>query len=222
MTLHPPPRSLRRAAAGGARRAACGRSRLPGLAGTLLAALAAFAVAACRTEREGSLYLHPNADLAAYRRVAVLPLANLATDRFAADRVREILAVELSALGLFEVVENGEVNRVMRTQNLGDVDVLGPDELRTIGQALDCQALMLGSVMEYRERRSGNLSIPEVSISLRLIDVESGIAVWAANRAESGLSIETKLLGVGERTLTEVVRQVVRSLLTELYLSAGY
>lgn len=208
----------RTAGASGARHTGRARPRASALAGLLCVALAG----ACRSQRESSQYLHPNADLAAYQRVALLPLENLATDRFAADRVREILSVELASLGTFAVVENGEVNRVMRLANLGEVDVLGPEELRTIGRELDCQALMLGSVMEYRERRSGNLSIPEVSISLRLIDVESGIAVWAANRAETGLSIETKLLGVGERTLTEVVRDVVRNLLNEMYLSAGY
>ena len=46
--------------------------------------------------------------------MAVLPLENLSGDRFASDRVRELLVTEMQALGIFEVVDVGEVNRVLR------------------------------------------------------------------------------------------------------------
>ncbi len=71
--------------------------------------LVPLAMASCAsTKIEPAVYMHPNADLSVYERVAVLPFENLTTERFAADRVRELLVVELSSKGLFEVVESGE------------------------------------------------------------------------------------------------------------------
>jgi curli biogenesis system outer membrane secretion channel CsgG len=185
----------------------------------LLLALAAAALAGgCSSKTQGSLFVHPNADLSTYQRVAVLPLENLTTDRFAGERVREILVIELSAEGLFEVVEPGEVNRVLKVQNVVSVDDLGPPEIAQIGTALGAQALMLGSVGEYRERRSGTLSAPDIAVTLRLIDVETGLVVWSVSDARTGVSTWTRLFGVGERSQSDVARELVRELVGTLYL----
>ena len=67
------------------------------------------------------MFLHENADLSTVRRVAVLPFENLTTDRFASERVRQIFVVELLSQGAFDVVETGEVNRVLRAQNVENI-----------------------------------------------------------------------------------------------------
>ena len=167
------------------------------------------------------MYLHPNVDLSAYRRVAVLPLDNLSTDRFAADRVREILVVELSAARLFEVVETGEVNRVLRSFNLGTAAELGPADIAAIGQELGVEGLLAGTVMEYGERRTGTFTAPDVALSLHLLDVETGISAWSVTDARTGLGLWTRLFGVGEMSRTEVVQDLIRSLVSELLSAAG-
>jgi len=170
-------------------------------------------LAACASQSAPSMYVHPNADLTLYPRVAVLPLTNLTTDRFAGDRVREILVVELAALDIFEVAENGSVNRTLRTLKVTDVEELDPPTIAAIGKELGVQGLFLGTVMDFRERRAGNLAAPEIALSLRLVDVESGVVVWAGNDARAGLSLGTRLFGVGEQTATSVVRELIRELM---------
>jgi TolB-like protein len=176
----------------------------------------------CASPPAPTIYLHPNADLAVFRKVAVLPLENLTSDRFAADRTREILTVELLAGGVFEPLEVGEVNRVLRVQNLAALTDLGPEEVAKLGKALGVQALVMGSVMDSTERRVGTLTAPQVALSLKMIDVQTGTTVWSVVDARTGLSTTTRLFGVGEETSSQAVRELVRQLLDELLRTAGY
>jgi curli biogenesis system outer membrane secretion channel CsgG len=183
--------------------------------------LCASLLPACASDGGGAVYLHPNADLGRFRDVAVLPLENLSSDRYAADRVREVLVVELLASGAFDVTEQGEVNRVLRQLNVGLITELGPEQIAAIGGELGVEGLLLGSVMEFRERRTGTFTAPEISLSLRMVDVETGLVVWLVSDARTGLSLSTRLFGVGEATQTEVVRDLVRQLIDELFEAAG-
>ncbi len=176
----------------------------------------------CASPPAPTVYLHPNADLAVFRKVAVLPLENLTSDRFAADRTREILTVELLAGGVFEPLEVGEVNRVLRVQNLASLTDLGPEEVASLGEALGVQALVMGSVMDSTERRVGTLTAPQVALSLKMLDVQTGTTVWSVVDARTGLSTTTRLFGVGEETSSQAVRELVRQLLDELLRAAGY
>jgi polysaccharide biosynthesis protein PelC len=179
--------------------------------------LVLFALGGCASEPlEPSVYVHPNADFSLYKEVAVLPLENLTSERFAAERVRELLVVELSAQGLFGVVEPGEVNRVLRLHSIDTPSVLGPDAIKQLGTELKAQALLTGSVIEYREQRTGTLNSPEVALSLRMIDVESGLVVWSVTDARTGMGVWTRLFGVGEENQTGAARKLIRDLLQEL------
>ena len=60
------------------------------------------------------VYLHPGGDLSALQKVAVIPLANFSNDRFAGERVTHALITELLIRTDFIVVEEGEVNRVLK------------------------------------------------------------------------------------------------------------
>ena len=178
---------------------------------------ALLSVAACAsTEPTGSLYVHPNADWSNYQRVAVLPLENLTNERYAAERVREVLNVEINAQGLFEAIELGEINRAVRTQGIVNLTELGPEQTTALGKALDAQALMLGSVMEFDERRTGSVSLPDVAVSLRMLDVETGLVIWAVTDARAGAKFATRLLGVGEESQTEATVRLVRDVLATL------
>lgn len=197
------------------------RPRPPALRRTTLLLVVLSAIG-CASPPAPTVYLHPNADLAMFRKVAVLPLQNLTSDRFASDRTREILTVELLAGGVFEPLEVGEVNRVLRVQNLAALDDLGPEAVARLGEALGVQALVMGSVMDSTERRVGTLTAPQVALSLKMIDVQTGTTVWSVVDARTGLSTTTRLFGVGEETSSQAVRELVRQLLDELLSAAGY
>ncbi len=177
----------------------------------------ALVLCACQTSSPISVYYHPNADLTAFQRVAVLPLDNLTSERFAADRVREVLSVELASMGAFEIVEAGEVNLAMRSNSVQAVSDIGPDLIQKLGQDLKVQAVVMGSVMEYRERQNGNLVIPEIAVTLRLVETETGVVVWSASDSRKGEDVWARLFGVGEESQAVSVRELLRDLIDTLF-----
>ena len=185
--------------------------------GTLALAATLLLTQACATpDAEGSLFVHPNADWSNYQRVAVLPLDNLTNERYAGERVREVINIELNAQGLFEAVELGEVNRAVRTQGLANLSELGPEQTTALGTALGVQAILMGSVMEFNERRTGSVTLPDIAVSLRLVDVETGLAIWAVTDVRSGAKLSTRLFGFGEESQTEATVRLVREVLGTL------
>ena len=164
-------------------------------------------------------YVHPNADFSTIQRVAILPLDNFTTDRFASERVREVLAVEVLSYTPFDVVESGEVNRVLRERQIENISELGPEMVTSLGKDLNAQAIFMGSVMEYRERRSGTFTAPDIAINLRLVDSEAVVTVWSVVEARTGLGVWTRLFGVGEQSQTAAVRDLIREMLPTLFSS---
>lgn len=155
-------------------------------------------------------YLHPNADLSAIKKVAVLPFENLSGDRSAGDKVQKIFLTELLSFEAFDVVEPGQVAKLLRSERIESLDTLGPPELKKIGEALKVQGLFMGSVVDYADSRSGSTPAPDVTIQLRLIEVQSGVTIWSASRTRSGATTSAKLFGVGGQSLTQAARQLIK------------
>jgi len=178
-------------------------------AAMLIAALVA--VAGCRTTQ--TRYLHKNVDLGAITKVAVMPFENLTPERTAGDKVQKIFYLELLAADVFEIVEPGQVNKIVRSS---PVDTLGPADFQRLGKELGVDAIFTGTVVDFAEGRTGTTSTPDVTVQLRLIETHSGATVWSAGQTRSGASAGTRLFGVGGESLTEAARQVVKSELGSL------
>ena len=85
------------------------QSKTLGAAVTFAATLA---LAGCATSKT-TKYMHPNMDLGAVRRVAVLPFENLTQDKSASEKAHKIFLTELLSLEAFEVVEPGQVTQYL-------------------------------------------------------------------------------------------------------------
>ena len=176
---------------------------------TALALVLPIVAAAC-AHSSTTKYLHPNADLGAIRRVAVLPFENLTQERTAGEKVQKIFLTELLASGAFEVVEPGQVTQTLRASRVEQVETLGPPEFKRIGESLKAQGIFAGAVVDFSENRSGSTPAPDVTIQLRLVEVQTGVTVWSASRTRSGASASARLFGIGGQSLTEAARQLVR------------
>ncbi len=181
----------------------------------LTAALLFLGVAACRSTRT-TKYVHPNMDLGAIKRVAVLPFESLVQDRTAGDRVQKIFLTELLSLETFEVAEPGQVTKLLRAERVESTDSLGPADFKRLGEALKVQGIFMGSVVDFAETRAGSTPAPEVTINLRLVETQSGVTVWSASRTRSGTTASARLFGIGGQSLTEVARKLVREELSTL------
>src|SRR5512141_2837849 len=155
-------------------------------------------------------YVHPNADLGAIKRVAVLPFENLTPERSASDKVQKVFLSELLATEAFDVVEPGQVVKLLKAERIESMDALGPADVKRIGEGLKAQGLFMGTVVDYAESRSGGTPAPEVTIQLRLVEVQSGVTIWTASRTKSGASASARLFGIGGQTLTEAARELMR------------
>ena len=185
----------------------------------LEAAAAVFAVivlsARCASTKT-TKYLHPNVDLGAIKRVAVLPFENLVQDRTAAEKVQKIFLTELLSLEAFEVVEPGQVTQTLRANRIDSVEALGPADFKRLGETLKAQGFFVGSVVDFTETRSGATPTPEVTIQLRLVEAQTGVTVWSASRSRSGATTSARLFGIGGQSLTEAARQLIHDELSTL------
>ncbi len=162
-------------------------------------------------------YVNPEANFSYIKKVAVLPFNNFSSDRFAGEKVRTAIMVELLSRGVFDVVEEGEVNKVvgmvLRAAGAFEGGVFEPDRetIRILGERLGVQAIIIGSVEEYGGGREG-----VVSISARMIDTSSGIVLWQAKAYETSSSAWRKILGIEELDRTVLTTKAVRKLLDTL------
>lgn len=160
-------------------------------------------------------YIHPNADLAAMTKVAVLPFENASGIAGAAEKVHKIFLVELLALEAFDVVEPGTVSKVIRAETATSPAHLTPEDLKRIGAALGADGLFMGEIVDYNDARGTN-GAPEVTVQLRLVEVSSGATVWSTSQTRAGVKASTRLFGVSSDSTTEVTRKLVRRQLATL------
>jgi TolB-like protein len=160
-------------------------------------------------------FVNPDFDFGFVEKIGVLPLENLTTDRQSAERTTRMLITELLATGAVIVVEPGEVETTFARTVEGRGEPT-QEQLVAMGQELEAQALLIGSVAQSNEVRSGTVSIPVVTIDLRLIETDTGATVWAATHTERGSGAGAKFLGTGGEPISETTRKCIRTLIKEL------
>jgi TolB-like protein len=160
-------------------------------------------------------FVNPDFDFGFIETIGVLPLENLTPDRQSAERATRMLITELLSAGAVDVVEPGEVETVYAHTVEGRGEPTR-EQLVAMGQELEAQALLLGSVAQSNEVRSGTVSIPVVTLDLRLIETDTGATVWAATHTERGSGAGAKFLGTGGEPISETTRKCIRTLIAEL------
>ena len=145
--------------------------------------------------------------------VALLPLADYTANRDAADRLAPMIQVELVRHENLFAVETGRVEAALAQEPWMLTDRIPPDLVDSLGTALNAEGLLVGSVLAYGYRSEGGESVPEISLSLRLLQVPGGRVLWSAVHHRSGNDKET-LFGLGrvtglERLAENAVREIM-------------
>lgn len=162
-------------------------------------------------------FVHSSYDFSNVKKVAVLPLENLSQDQLAGERVRKALIAELLATGMVEVVEPGQVNRSLNQLNLQSVSAISLEDLKKVGGSLGVQLLFLGSLDVYDRINVGGGVFPDVTISLRAVDVATGTIVWSSTNSGGGVGIVGRLFGFGGDTMSEATQKTIRAALATLF-----
>lgn len=183
---------------------------------SVLLFLVLLSLAGCASNKNLDSFRRQEVTLDYFKTVAVFPLENFSTDASAGARCREILLTEMMASGLFQVIEKGQVDSRLLAEALNPGTPIDAPMLRRLGQRLGVQGILMGSVDTAGESRIGNSTFPELSMSLRLIDTESGLVVWQASGRGTGYSLWGRLFGVGFKDQFQVTLELIRTLMATM------
>ena len=163
-------------------------------------------------------YFHPTADLTYIKTVAIVPLKNLTQERGAEGKIRNAVTAEVLRRGVFDVVEFGEVDKVLREVGIKETEsVISKSIAERAGKQLNIQAFIVGAVEEYSISKAGSISYPEVAATLKLIDANSYKILWEATHSVKGATILDQLFGIGKKSRSDLSRKLVKEMFDTLF-----
>ncbi|MBI3450304.1 MAG: hypothetical protein HY049_15495 [Acidobacteria bacterium] len=186
------------------------------MTGTALALIALAALPSAGCAHHATTFVNPQADFSLIRRVAVLPLENLAQDQTAAEKIRQLLIIELLSSGSVEVLDVGEVGRALAAAKVVNAVSPGTEEVQRLGKELAVQGVVAGSVQEFSQVRTSGASNTSVSLVFRMIETDTGQVIWSTAISQSGVGASARLFGVGGASATERARDLIREALKTL------
>lgn len=146
----------------------------------------------------------PRVDLESSARWALLPLENTSGTPQAGDSARSLLESQLRARGLPELGLYAPPPETTLQAHLNDQQQL--TDALAWAKASGYRYGVTGQVQEWRYK-NGLDNEPAVGLSLKIVDVQSGKAVWVASASRTGWGY-TSLTGVASRTIGDLLAQV--------------
>ncbi len=163
------------------------------------------------------VYRDQNMDFGAVKTVAVLPFENLSGNMSSADRVRDVFMTMLLSTGGVYVVPNGEVVRGISRSGMVNPTAPSAEEVKKFAGIVHANAVVTGVIREYGEIRSGTSSSNVISLSLQMIEPESGRIIWSAESTKGGVTLKDRLLGGGGEPMDRVTEAAVDELINKLF-----
>lgn len=171
----------------------------------------------CALTKPQEDYTNQTMDFSAIQSVAVLPFQNLTSDDQAAERVRDSFMGMLLATEAFYVLPPGEVNRGITRAGMRTPQTPTAEEVKSISTILEVNAVITGVLREYGTVRSGSTEANLVSLSLQMLETETGTVIWSASATKGGITMGDRLLGGGGQPMNKVTEQVINDLLNKLF-----
>lgn len=162
-------------------------------------------------------YTNQQMDFSAVRSVAVLPFQNLTDDEQASERVRDTFMGMLLATEAIYVLPPGEVNRGISRAGMRTPQTPTSEEISKLKGILEVDAVITGTLREYGAVRSGSAEANMVSLSLQMIETQTGTTVWSASSTKGGVTLADRMIGGGGRPMNDVTIQVINDLLDQLF-----
>lgn len=163
-----------------------------------------------------TVFLHPEFNFGYIERVAVIPFENVTRDQGAGFRTTRFFISYLLSREVFEVVEPGEVKRVLEKYGLTRTADLTSQQIIDIGRELKVQGLFLGSVSESSDMQSSSGVNNVVTVVARMVETDTGTSIWSATNTETGRTFWSSIFGGGQKSKSEVTRNCVKRVLNTL------
>jgi len=180
--------------------------------------LVMFGLAGCAvTGSGGETFKNSVMNFAAVQSVAVLPFQNLTADDDAAARTRDAFMGMLLATEAIYVLPPGEVQRGIERTSLREPSAPSSEKVKALGEILQVDAVITGVLREYGNVRSGQTEANLISISLQMLEVETGRIVWSGAATKGGIGVPERLFGGGGDPMNEVTKEAINDLLNQLF-----
>lgn len=164
-----------------------------------------------------SWFVSEGFDLAEVERIVVMPLVNRTRHLGAGRQFGEVLGHEWFNLGGVQVVESSELRAALIREKVRSIDSVDPATLARVGRRLGARYFAMGSVEAYsKDIIVDQWRFPEIEVTVRIVDSESGDLVAASSVRRRGDDYHT-ILGLGSveerlRLAVRVAREIVASL----------
>lgn len=165
----------------------------------------------------GATYRDPNMDFGLIQTVAVMPFNNYSRDNIAGERVRDVFVTLLQGTGAVYVVPSGEVARGINRADVKNPGAPTSEEIVRFSGAVKCDVVITGTIREYGEARSGSASANLISMSLQMMEAQTGKVVWSASSTKGGVSTSDRLLGGGGEPMNKVTEIAIDDLLEKMF-----
>ncbi|MCJ7604367.1 MAG: hypothetical protein MUO63_23045 [Desulfobulbaceae bacterium] len=149
-------------------------------------------------------------------RISVLPLENNTDQKYAAELARDVINTQILAMNIFDVVDKGIVDSVLHEEAIDPGSPVSQLMLNRLGQRLNVQSIMVGSVDMAGDKRIGSVIVPEMSLTLRLIEIKSGFVLWQASGHYAGDSVVGRLFGITPDDTYKVTVKLAKGLLSTI------
>ncbi|MFH0926596.1 MAG: GNA1162 family protein [bacterium] len=150
--------------------------------------------------------------------VCILQPESLCKDKDAGIKVREQLATELLLYNLFpSVVDLGLTDDAIRKLKIRGTTDLGKETLKALGEELNVDSIIFGSVVEFGRDSKEREGRVEVSVNLTMVDADSGETIWKGHSSKVAKVTLSEIFGLtAGPTPLEISREVVKDFVTSL------
>lgn len=184
----------------------------------LTACIAVVLIAGCSGHRGGQATFHdPSMDFGLIQSVAVLPFGNLTIAPQAGESVREVFMTMMQATVDVYVHPPGEVRRAISRVQPVDPTEPTAEEVTRLAENLGADVVITGKVMEFGQVRSASASANICTVSVRMIEGQTGSVVWSSSTTRGGIGTSERLLGGGGEPMNIVISKAVEDLLDRLF-----
>jgi len=178
--------------------------------------LVGFSLTACSTTPEVT-FKNSTMNFGSVQSVAVMPFENLTPDDDAAARVRDAFMGMLLATEAMYVLPPGEVQRGIERAGITHPTTPTIEKVQSLGKILQVDAVITGVLREYGTVRSGQSQANLISLSLQMMEVQTGQVVWSASSTKGGITTADRMFGGGGDPMNDVTKEAINDLLDQLF-----
>ena len=158
-----------------------------------------------------------NMDFGAVQTVAVMPFVNLTRDNTAAERVRDVFGTMLLASGGVYALPSGEVARGITRAAIANPTAPSVEEAVKLGGLLKVEAVITGVVREYGEVRTTSSTANAISLSMQMVETQTGRIIWTASATAGGIGLTDRLFGGGGQPMNQITEKAVNEIISKLF-----